>query len=173
MCEMCEGKTLEEVHREMGLRIAERGWGVVAVEGDGRRWGPWAYTVGLSDAFGHPELVVADVELSGAYRVLDVFAQAVHDEDEWFISGDVIDFGADDEATIRVAAVHASHLRTELFSGWHAYYRDLGPPAPDLRALQLVLSDEWFCHVHGSPQRDLSRPAPTARTGGHRRRKGR
>ena len=175
MCEMCDGKTLEEIHLAMRLRIAERGWDVIAVEGDGPRGGPWAYTVGLCDGFGHPELVIADVDLRGAVGLLDVFAQAVHDEEKWFCSGDVIEVDDGEGRTVRLAAVHPSHHRSDLLNGWHAYYRDLGLPVPRLRALQLVLSDEWFCQHHGHAQRDLSRPALTSRTGGtprRRRRKG-
>ena len=118
--------------------------------------GPWAYTVGLCEGFDHPELLIADVELSHAALTLDVFAQAVHDEEEWYLSGDVIDFGGG--RTIRVVAVHPTHYRGMLVNGWLRYYDDVGPPRPVLRALQLVLSDEWFCPVHGNPQRDLSRP---------------
>ena len=167
MCEMCDGKTLGEIHLEMHLRIADRGWDLVAVEGGGARVGPWAYTVGLCAGFGHPELAVTDVELRTAAAVLGVLADAVVDGSASCIPGETVRFGKG--RSVRFASVHPTHLGSDLLNGWHRYYADLGPPAPDLRLLQVVFGEEWFCSCHRRHQRDLARPVATARTGASRR----
>lgn len=164
MCEMCDGKTLGEVLLEMHLRIADQGWDLVCVEGDPPQYPPWAYTVGLCDGFEHPELVVTGARLETAAAILDVLAGMVDDEAAWYRPGDVVHLG---DRTVHLAAVHPGHLRTCLFNGWDRYYRALGHPMPDLRVLQVVLDEDWFCSCHGGgSQLDLSKPPPTSRTNG-------
>ena len=170
MCEMCDGKTLDEVLLEMHLRIAEQGWDLVCVEGDPPAFPPWAYTVGLCDGFGHPELVVAGARLETAAALLDVLAADVHDEEVWLQAGDAIRLG---ERGVRIAPVHRGHLGTSLFNGWDRYYRSLGEPMPELRVLQVVLDDDWFCPCRGGHQPDLSKPPATGRTNGRSPKRGR
>ena len=163
MCEMCDGKSLDEVLLEMHLRIAEQGWDLVCVEDGGPNSWPWAYTVGLRDGFEHPELLVAGIDLEHAALLLGYLADTVDDETAWYRAGDVLTLA---DRTVRFRSVHPGHHRTSLLNGWDRYYRALGPPMPALRVLQVVLDDDWFCSCHGGRQPDLSRPPAVARTGG-------
>lgn len=57
MCIMCDGASLDEVRFGIHGIIDRYGWYIQGVEAPpgGRSW---AYTIGLSAAFDHPELII-------------------------------------------------------------------------------------------------------------------
>ena len=155
MCDMCEGKSLEEVLIDERVKVEQFGWMVQAVgyaeSYDGRL--PWMYTVGLAASRGHPELVVFGLSIGSAHHLIqDVVAgieQGVH-----YSVGDTLPHHG---LLVRFGAVHPSRFRsTDLFSGWLGYYERWGDE-PDRSALQVVLPSDGFCACHRQP--NLSLPA--------------
>src|SRR3546814_5333971 len=56
------------------LPILQRfGWAVQGVEAST----PWTYTIGLTERFGHPELVLAGIDISLAMNILNALADRV------------------------------------------------------------------------------------------------
>lgn len=73
MCEMCNGASYEEVLDDLDACVRRYGWAVQGVEG--RR--PWAYTIGLAERFGHPELVLAGIAVPAAVTALNALGTMV------------------------------------------------------------------------------------------------
>lgn len=129
MCLYCDGYSDGEVRRDLELRIAAYGWGVEGVEapvdGPGE---PWAYTVGLVEGFGVPELLVVGLGFREACHLLNrcgsVLAKGGTPDDLW------------DEFALR-AEVVADHLLTgtDLVNSWTWFY---GSPPMQGQFLQLV-----------------------------------
>lgn len=165
MCDMCDGKTLGEHLLEMHLRIAANGWYLMLVEGNGPM-PPWGYTVGLSDGFRHPELLMVGAELETMAALLNSFAQAVVDGEERYAVGDEIVFT--EHRSVHVGEVHPVHAESNLLNGWDRYYRSMGHPMPDLEVVQLILDDGWFCSCHGDSQIRLSSSLPLPRPDANR-----
>lgn len=79
MCEICDGKSYEQVRREMFARIAEHDYTKVSVrgeeEGDVIHPG-FTYSVGLWAVHSAPELIVVGAR-GHAYEVVDAYARRV------------------------------------------------------------------------------------------------
>ena len=54
MCDICNGRTHEELRIEMREYIGSRGWALQAVGASPSESG-WVYTVGLIETFTHPD----------------------------------------------------------------------------------------------------------------------
>lgn len=63
MCMMCDGATPDEMRFMVYGHIEKYGWHIVYVENQ-KRSASWAYTIGLSSRFGHPELAVVGVGMA-------------------------------------------------------------------------------------------------------------
>ena len=80
MCLRCDGYSEEQIRRRRDLTIRVHGWLMAVVEDDD---GPgWTYTVGLTESFGHPELlcvgVEADVQQTLVQSMADEIAESGH-----------------------------------------------------------------------------------------------
>lgn len=169
MCDICDGTaTIDDYFNRMHLRIAEHGWYTVCVEADARSPG-WLYTVGLSESFGHPELVVVGLKPDAAHEVLEALSLGVLDGHRYAV-GEIADIGG---RRVRFGAVHPAHLSRDLVAAWRGYYRGLGGEPPPLEVLQVICSDDFFCSCHRGGQRQLSRPAPLVGSAGRGRTAGR
>ena len=73
---ICDGASPEEARRRLATLVRRHGWAIQGVEA-GPRSAPWAYTIGLSEMFGHPELVIAGVEGEVAAAGLNELAERV------------------------------------------------------------------------------------------------
>ena len=76
MCIMCEGASRDEVLFDIHGAIELHGFFMQGVEPDPPHPG-WAYTIGLSDGFGHPEFVVVGQSMNEAAHILDGLACTV------------------------------------------------------------------------------------------------
>jgi len=140
MCDICDGRTIEESFDRTRERIDDGRWQVLAVgyeEGVPPRW---AYTVGLTELTGHPELVVTGRCCAGcAMRELNELAERIAAGDRWPIPT---------TNPIEVASGLA-HLRAVLpgcwdtgwFAYWDEYYEHVGGAPPERTAALVLPSD--------------------------------
>lgn len=59
MCLQCDGYSYEQAMLHLDLTIRVHGWSLV----DATESLPWSYTIGLTESYGHPELMMIGVEL--------------------------------------------------------------------------------------------------------------
>ncbi|MCA1704589.1 MAG: DUF4262 domain-containing protein, partial [Actinobacteria bacterium] len=136
MCIMCDGgATLDEARFNIHGIIDSFGWFIQYVE-----VAPvsraWAYTVGLSAGFAHPELIITGVRAQTAARVLNQIGEMIRSGGA-FTAGDCLtDAGG---KHIHLSVVHPEHFDRGLFAVWSDYYDCLGPPYPEAVALEIVL----------------------------------
>ncbi|MDH3707357.1 MAG: DUF4262 domain-containing protein, partial [Acidimicrobiia bacterium] len=107
----------------------------------------WAYTIGLEQSFGLPELVVTDLVHPKGGRFLDWAARELS-------SGRSLDDLGAHGVTWR--PVHDDHLMTGLVAGWEDYFR--ASPVMS-RFVQLVPPFDAGCRCCPSVMADLSDPA--------------
>ncbi len=153
MCRMCDGFSLEEVLALDAAHIEEHGYVIIAVDGgdesDARS--PWAYTVGLLDAAEHPELLVVGLPAALSGSLLSKLAHAVLEHGECFLPGDTIDLG---RGPATIEAVDDFHYELDTFSMWHNLADFGAVEAPELEAVQVVLSAEVLgCATRSRAQR--------------------
>lgn len=130
MCCICDGWTPEEAHVDLVERMERFGWALQAVEA----CRPWVYTVGLTERFGHPELVMAGVPISVAGHALNALGARIA-EGERFRAGQKGIAVA--EAQVGLVVVHPVHLAAGLVGVWEDHYHRV-PPRPALEVLQVV-----------------------------------
>lgn len=118
---------------ETRATIEHHGWMIQWVFGESHAW---AYTVGLSEGFHHPELVLADVCCPRcAGSILNSIGELVRGGHR-FDHGDLL---ADPSGRIlRLCEVHRDNFETGVFAVWTGYHRSLGAPYPEERALEVV-----------------------------------
>ena len=154
MCTLCENAaTTEEEVAELHGRILKWGFTMVSVGSPQRRG--WAYTIGLLDQKGHPELVVAGWPLPGAVRVLGEMAESVVAGRRYDVGGPEFSMRGTD---LGVVCVHEEHLKRGLMNMWHTYYDGVGRFDLELRAMQIVLPDADHCFEHQRLQPRLDDP---------------
>jgi Domain of unknown function (DUF4262) len=157
MCRICEGFSLDDVLALDAARIAEYGFMIVGVGGpDGRDDDPrsWAYTVGLLDAVGHPEMVIAGVPTETSGPLLSVLARSAL-EGERYDVGETIDVG---RGAARVGLVNEIQYELDTFNMWHNLRSNGTLRTPELEAVQIVLPSTFFCSVHRQVQPLLDDP---------------
>ena len=132
MCD--EGATLDECRFHIHGSIDRYGWFIqyVEVEPISRAW---AYTIGLSAGFDHPELAVTGVHPDTAARVLNGIGDLIR-EGHRFPGHRLSDLRG---RPITFWPVHRAHWRRGVFAVWDDYYECLGPPLPARSALEVVL----------------------------------
>jgi len=133
MCD--EGATLDEVRFAIHGIIARHGWFIQYVEASTVARS-WAYTVGLSAGFGHPELIVVGVTATKAARVLNRLGDMVRDGDKLGPGVGLVDTN---RKHTHFSVVHPTHFQRGVFAAWTDYYGCLGPPYPAAAALEVVL----------------------------------
>lgn len=157
MCEICNGATLHEVLDRIDDDIRRRGWAIQGVEGSRHGGGdrPWAYSIGLIERYGHPELVVIDLAVGACLGLVDELAARVA-TGERFAPGDDVPIHGD--ASVGFVPVHAAHIERGLLNMWMNRYTGLGEASPPLEALQVVVP-LTCCEGHRLRQSALSHPA--------------
>jgi len=130
---------------QLGRVIASHGWAVVAVE-PSRHDDGWAYTVGLSEGFGHPEIIVRGASPPMALDLVDQIAELVSAGHQ-FTPGDTIDLDGPVIARVGLIDVDLSHVPGGRFDAWFSYYARIGH-APPFSALQVLLPDGQHCCHH-------------------------
>jgi len=81
MCLRCDGYSDEQIARNLELTILTHGWairGVSPPEPDDPALG-WAYTVGTTENFGLPELIITDTDFNEAGHVLNWAVEFLRD----------------------------------------------------------------------------------------------
>jgi hypothetical protein len=154
---MCDGLSAEEVLAENREMIREFGFmvqGVVNPPGEGGQLVEWAYTVGLLDAVGHPELVVVGPQFERSGPLLQWMGRCVL-EGERCAAGDRIVLGQD---RLRIGTVHPVQYELTTFNVWYELAEDGAIEPAALEALQVFVPSAWFCSGHRRAQRDLSLP---------------
>ena len=131
---MCEGATRAEVRLRLHRTIQRCGWAIQCVEAKPGET-PWAYTIGLTAAVGHPELVVMGLEPLRAAAIIDVFAERVLAGERWQPGPKGVDVAG---LHVHLVEVHPVHLQAGLLALWVDYYAAFGPPPPSFEALQIV-----------------------------------
>jgi hypothetical protein len=143
MCEICDGKTHEEVLEGMNERIAKFGFTMQGVEGTPDQ-PPWIYTVGLVDGFDHPELYLRGYPFQLASTLVDGLAGMVVDGTQ-LKAGETVGFGNDTH--IHLDAVDPQAWGDgDTFNQWWNYYWWRGEGVPDPSALEVRLCGPppWF-----------------------------
>lgn len=74
-CFICEAGGDDSARRKFADKISEHvssvGWSVIGV-GAGPDANPFAYTVGLTESYGHPELVMVGLSLTAMHQMLNI-----------------------------------------------------------------------------------------------------
>jgi len=143
MCIICDGRSFEEAARGIDLSIRIYGWHLVMVD-DAMGW---SYTIGLTETFNHPELVVVDLKLETGKKLV---AMAVHliERDGYLKPEELAKHG------ISVVTVHDHHLDGEWFGRWSDHY-NADPSSGSF--LQIIPPAECFCEDHKDTTRRLDR----------------
>lgn len=136
MCMICDGATEDEFLFDLYGKIDRFGWAVISVEAS-HDTPNWSYTVGLSDGWDHPELVVVGLQPYDAQRLLNLIGGRIR-QGERFDPGmrlAVPQAGVD----VHFGAVHPEQWEHGVFGTWEGYYDAVGPPYPDEQAIQVIL----------------------------------
>ncbi|MGH9126996.1 MAG: DUF4262 domain-containing protein [Acidimicrobiales bacterium] len=137
----------------MAEKIATYGWAIQGVEGSPTN-AQWAYTIGLVEHYGHPELVITSVAFETAAWILHELVAGVSD-------GQPLQAGARvvvANVRLEVVAVHPRQFDHGVFNSWFDQYRAFRDCGMELSALQVLLPAEAFCEFHGHHQPRLDRP---------------
>ena len=149
VCMMCDGATRDECRLEVHRCITAYGWFIQAVEA-GAHNPDWAYTVGLSAGFDHPELIVVGLPYPDAGGLLNALGEQVRDGRR-FAACEHIHLPGGGPADLLGVDPHQFVLST--FATWCDYYDCSAAPRPRAEALQV-----WMPYV--TPLRlDTSRDA--------------
>lgn len=159
MCAICDGMSREEMHAQTHQRIGRYGYTMLSIHGPH----PWTYTIGLSEKYEHPELIVTGLDDVSAYGLIEAVADRILAGERCVPSYERL-IG---DHPVRFGDVHPSQWSHGRFDGWKAYYGWLGHKPSTQEAVQIVWSnDEWryppdpgFCIAHDDCQPLLSAPA--------------
>jgi hypothetical protein len=152
----CDGASLDEVLFHLHGVIERNGWAVIPVEPAPGRLG-WAYTIGLTERCGHPELVVVGLASDAAGRLLNAVAGLI-------AIGGHLRPDQRDAMVIppagEVVRVHHEQLVAGLMAMWPHYYGSLGRQGLPLEALQLCVPLLGDRPGNGVAPPRLDQPAP-------------
>lgn len=138
MCFICDGGTPDELMRSIAGHIEQYGWHVSAVS-DGVPGLGWAYTVGLTETFGHPELITTGMCcMECAHSTLNNVGEMVAAGSTFAPGDEVFDEGA---VRARIGAVHERHWQSGRFNTWLEYYGGRPWDPPERLALQVLTLD--------------------------------
>ena len=158
---MCEGFSIDDVVALGAAHIAEYGYGiqgVVGPDGADNGFGSWVYTVGLLDAAGHPELIIAGGFPDWSASVLSLLAGSTLAGERYLVD-ETIDLG--DGGVARVGSVHEIQYELDTFNMWHNLKNAGVLHAPELEAVQITVSDVFFPPGQQSLQPSPASPTPT------------
>lgn len=134
--------------RALDLRVKVHGWSVVQV---GDEHAAFSYTVGLVENFGHPDLIVLDVDRAYQYALINEIAKGIATTGRPALDRPLTE-------GVRCREVHTNHLTSEYFAMWATRYGGLPRPG---QMMQVVLPDRAFCACHKHAVRRLDRPYST------------
>lgn len=123
MCAICDGWTYEEFLDDLHERVQRFGWALHGVEA--RR--PWTYTIGLTERFDHPELVLAGVDNSLAGNTLNALGRMIAMGEQLRPGRAHVTVA---ETELAFGSVHAVHISAGLVGMWRRYYVEHRPGAP-------------------------------------------
>ena len=128
-----------------------------------KRAGRGFYTIGLTENFDHPELVVAGVDLRHAAHVVEDMAAMVEAGTRFEVGQTDLSVG---RTRVAIGAVHSVHVASGLVNMWRVLYaRSPNPPAMQL--VQVVIEPSQhqprLDRAHTNLQHDRRR-----RSGGRR-----
>lgn len=155
MCDICDGKSEDEVRLARAETIATYGWAIQGVEGS-RNNAQWAYTIGLVEHYGHPELVITSVGFETAAWILHELVTGISDGQPLQAGGRALVA----DIPLRLVAVHPRQFDHGVFNSWFDQYRAFRDCGMELSALQVLLPAEAFCEFHVHHQPRLDRPEP-------------
>jgi hypothetical protein len=136
MCFLCDGGTVEELHRLIDECIDDPGWFVSGVE-PSRHDPMWAYTIGLTASFDHPELVMVDsCCFPCAMTAINALGARIKAGERFGPDDDVIDDEL--ECVMRIGSVHRAEWTTDRFNGWLDYYGTKPWQPPRREAVQVL-----------------------------------
>jgi hypothetical protein len=115
--------------------IRVHGWALTQVDGGHRIW---SYTVGLMESFGHPELLVVQIEFAAQASLIERLVEPIRTTG----SLDPVEL---EQLGVSTAVVHPANLTGELLGDWYRRYDDAPSPGS---YLQVFAPDDWFCECH-------------------------
>lgn len=77
MCLICDGFSEDDVIRGLDLTIRTYGWALTQVDGGRTAWG---YTIGLLESYGHPELIVMDLDVGFQPKLMRPLVETIESE---------------------------------------------------------------------------------------------
>jgi hypothetical protein len=164
MCELCDGKTIDQLHDRLRAAIRTIGWSVQAVE-SGMPGGDWAYTIGLAENYDHAELVIVGQRPTRAAAMLNAMASMVANG-ERLGAGELVGLNSgEDEHVFRLVDVHPGHVERGLVNSWFNYYAEHDDPPP-LVVRQAAMFDPRYCECHQPTKNGLDNPAAVIGNGG-------
>ncbi len=158
MCLICDGFSEDEIHFRTFGHIEKYGCSIVAVEADTPSRS-WAYSIGLSASFGHPELAVVGLRDRIAGRLIRAATDLIRDGRRLCVGESIV---APSRLRYRVGEVHPDHYNEmNTFASWMQYFSALGPPYPEMHFLELSPWGRRPRLSRGGPKEDLHRqPGP-------------
>lgn len=160
MCDICDGMTHQESMERMHAHVSSGSWALQGVEA-GEHQRPWAYTIGLVQNFGHPELVIIDGDLQDNAIILNQLSEWVREGDR-FVPGMLIE---SDGCAIEFGTVHPSYVRHGLCASWSAYSDWTGADPGRLELLEVITTPSRYCEHHEGMPRGLAVPGGFAISG--------
>ena len=147
---MCEGASRDQLLEEARCHVIHHGWFLQGVLPEpGRKGGGWVYTVGLLQNFGHPELIVTDIEYEVGGALLNELGEKVR-------SGiDLRTLPADFLGLAHIRQVHPDHFDHDLVNT----YFDLQRRSPDPGDYLQVVPANAYCECCRDKITDLSDPS--------------
>jgi hypothetical protein len=137
-CYLCDHPEIEDVEGwTRGLietDIAVHGWHIMAVQG-AKKTHRWAYTIGLWQSHGVPELVLAGCDPHDAGHYLNHVGDRLRDGEKLPYDRPFTDLTNDHGHQLMLRPVHSDWYADELITWLPRYYREKVP------VLQLVWSD--------------------------------
>ena len=99
---------------------------------------PWSYTIGLTESYGHPELMVCGLELDVQNTVIRKIVDPI-------VETGSVDHAFLESEGVTLVEVHPNHLAGDWFGTWSNFYERTPPPGS---FLQIVPPGDWFCECH-------------------------
>lgn len=131
MCDICDGWTYEEVFDDLHCRVRHFGWALQGVEASP----PWVYTIGLTERFDHPELVIVGMEIPMAMYALNALGTMI-------ATGERLEPGRSGvsvaEVEVAFGSVHPVHIEAGLVGMWEGYYEGRPGVPPPLEVVQVL-----------------------------------
>lgn len=134
MCIMCDGASLDECRFNIHRIIDRYGWFIQYVE-VAPVTRAWAYTIGLSAGFEHPELIITGVDPETAARALNGIGEMICAGERFTPDHCLVDPVG---IHTHLSAVHPRHFERGVFAAWVDYY-DCLAAHPTAEALEVVL----------------------------------